>query len=135
MRHPRCSDSTAPSAVPASPQRFPRRRPPHRNGASMTAHFKILLGVILAVLVASASGAEKDHAHNEHDHDHDAATAPSTGPAKGEHDHGHADEVKLTADAIRQWNVRVAPVERHVLTARFTAPARVAFNAEAMAHV
>lgn len=48
---------------------------------------------------------------------------------------GHADEVKLTADAIKKYDIRVEPVKRHKLTPTITAPARVSFNTEAMAHV
>jgi cobalt-zinc-cadmium efflux system membrane fusion protein len=54
----------------------------------------------------------------------------------GEHAHGeHADEVKLTPEAIRANGIMVAAAERRTLVATFTAPARVAFDAERMAHV
>ena len=43
--------------------------------------------------------------------------------------------MKLTADAIRRHGIRVARVEKMNLAAAFVAPARVAFNGEAMAHV
>lgn len=63
-----------------------------------------------------------EHAHDEHGHD--------------EHAHGeHADEVKLSEAAIKQNGVRVAPAGKKSLTASFVAPARIAFNAEATAHV
>jgi membrane fusion protein, heavy metal efflux system len=80
---------------------------------------------------------EDGHKHeDEHDHDHD-----HKGEAKHEdkhdHDHGegHSDEVKLTPEAVRRHDIRVAPVGKRALTASFAAPARIAFNAEAMAHV
>jgi cobalt-zinc-cadmium efflux system membrane fusion protein len=89
-------------------------------------------------------------AHDDHDHDNGAATKPG---AKDEHDHdhaagdkpggdardrghgGHADEVKLTPEAVRNHGIRVAPVKKQALAGTFVAPARVAYNAEAVAHV
>src|SRR5262245_46415861 len=47
----------------------------------------------------------------------------------------HADEVKLTDESIQRHGIRVEPAVSRVLAPTFTAPARVAFNAEAMAHV
>jgi cobalt-zinc-cadmium efflux system membrane fusion protein len=75
---------------------------------------------------------------DEHGHDHAAK-----GGAKGEgdehgHDHAHgehADEVKLTPEAIRANGIKVAAAEKRTLVGTFTAPARVAFDAERMAHV
>jgi cobalt-zinc-cadmium efflux system membrane fusion protein len=102
----------------------------------MTTNAKVFLSLLLACgVIAPACGQEKDH---DHDHDHDkpiAATKPDIGHAGHGDDHGHVDEVKLTAEAIRQWNIRVEPAKKRVLAATFIAPARVAFNAEAMAHV
>jgi cobalt-zinc-cadmium efflux system membrane fusion protein len=83
----------------------------------------IILGLVLA-MAAPACGNDDPHDHSTtqaHD-DHD-------------HDHGHAGEVKLTPEAIRNAKIRVEPVKKHALLATFTAHARVAFNAEAMAHV
>jgi cobalt-zinc-cadmium efflux system membrane fusion protein len=50
------------------------------------------------------------------------------------HDH-HSDEVKLTADAIQRYEIKVAAVSRQQLSPTLTVPARVSFNTEAMAHV
>jgi cobalt-zinc-cadmium efflux system membrane fusion protein len=130
----------------------------------MTTNVKVVL-VLLLVLVggATACAEDKDHDHehavapttkpahvhgDDHDHDHDAPAATTQGAAKDDHGdqgddhghghghgHGHADEVKLTAEAIRVAKIRVEPVKTHPLSATFTAPARVAFNGEAMAHV
>jgi len=65
-----------------------------------------------------------------------------TSAADDEHEHGHAhtadahhDEVKLTAEAVKKYAVRAEPVTRRHLKPTFTAPARVAFNANATAHV
>lgn len=70
------------------------------------------------------------------------------GPGDGEagHDHGdegheegaegeHADEVTLAADAVEKYGIQVAPTAKQLLLPTFVAPARVAYNAEAMAHV
>ena len=65
-----------------------------------------------------------------HDHDHGAVEA---GPEK--HAEAHVDEVTLSEAAIRQNNVRIQPAELKSLASSVMAPARVAFNSEAMAHV
>lgn len=57
------------------------------------------------------------------------------------HDHGaeepggHQDEVKLTADAIRRYGIRIETARKRALIPTVTAPARVEFDAERMAHV
>ena len=51
------------------------------------------------------------------------------------HGEGHADEVKLTAEAIERYGVKVQPAQLWALKPTFVAPARVGFNTEAMAHV
>lgn len=57
------------------------------------------------------------------------------------HDHGapneteHTDEVALTANAIARYGVKTQPAQLWVLRPTITAPARVGFNTEAMAHV
>lgn len=48
---------------------------------------------------------------------------------------GHADEVKLSAEAIKRNGIVVEPAARQVLVPTISAPARVAFNGNAMAHV
>lgn len=70
-------------------------------------------------------------------------SAPPAEPAahaEGDgHDHAeeeaHADEVVLTPDAIARYGVKVENAQLWQLRPTFTAPARVAFNTEAMAHV
>lgn len=61
------------------------------------------------------------------------------GDAEGEqHERGneeHGREVKLTAEAIKRYGITVETASRRNLQPTFTAPARVAFNGEAMAHV
>lgn len=100
-------------------------------------------GVSLAaalLLSATFPGCEK---HREGDgHDHGAKDVATTKP-HGEddaHDHAaesseHADEVTLTQEAIERYCLKVEPAQLWVLRPTFVAPARVAFNTEAMAHV
>src|SRR3954465_2338721 len=54
---------------------------------------------------------------------------------KHDHDKGHDDEVKLTTEAVKKYAARDEPVRRRQLKPTFVAPARVSFNANAMAHV
>lgn len=65
------------------------------------------------------------------------ATSDGHGHAPDEHAHGdeHADGVRLTSDAIERYGVRVEGAQLWALRPTFVAPARVAFNADAMAHV
>ena len=68
-----------------------------------------------------------DHDHADHDHDdHD------------EHAHGdaeHADEVRLTNEAIARYGITLGSAQYVTPAATFAAPARIAFNAERIAHV
>lgn len=63
-----------------------------------------------------------------------AATPAADEHAGHDHDE-HADEATLTAEAIERYGVKVQPAQLWALTPTFSAPARVAFNTEAMAHV
>jgi cobalt-zinc-cadmium efflux system membrane fusion protein len=56
-------------------------------------------------------------------------------PAKEEHKDGGTIEIKLTADAVARYGIKVDNAQLWQLRPTFVAPARVAFNAEAMAHV
>lgn len=47
----------------------------------------------------------------------------------------HKDEVKLSPEAVARYGIRVAATTRQALTPTVIAPARVAFNADATAHV
>src|SRR5690606_537945 len=60
-------------------------------------------------------------AHDAHD-DHDG------------HD-DHVDEVKLTAEAIRRQKITIERATKRLLAPPIICPGRVAFDAEAMAHV
>lgn len=66
-------------------------------------------------------------------------TKPAAQDAKAEsseaaHDE-HKDEVKLSPEAVTRYGIRVAATTRQALTPTVVAPARVAFNADATAHV
>lgn len=78
--------------------------------------------------------------------DHGAAKPAAAGHAEGDgHDHGkgghsegeaaHADEVKLTADAVELYGIKIESAQMWALRPTIVTPARVGFNAEAMAHV
>lgn len=64
------------------------------------------------------------------------------GHAEGDgHDHGHGgeethtDEVKLTADAVERYGIKIEAAQMWARRPTIVTPARVGFNAEAMAHV
>ena len=73
---------------------------------------------------AEASGDHEDHADEAGHEDH-----AEHGEAE------HPDEVRLTDEAVAAYGIRTAPVERRALEGVVSAPARVGFNQEAMAHV
>ena len=68
----------------------------------------------------------------------DAAEQGDHGGEDG-HAHGgeaeHADEVMLTSDAITRYGIKMQAAQLWVLRSTISAPARVGFNTEAMAHV
>lgn len=70
------------------------------------------------------TGPGGDEAHDDH-------TGDDHGGAEG----GHADEVTLTAEAIERHGIVVERAGRRPVERRLRVPARIAFNAEAMAHV
>lgn len=57
------------------------------------------------------------------------------GSGRAEGKGGHADEVKLTADAAERFGIKVEAARMWALRPTIVTPARVGFNAEAMAHV
>jgi cobalt-zinc-cadmium efflux system membrane fusion protein len=69
-----------------------------------------------------------DHGKGEEKGGH----AEGDGHAHGE---GHADEVVLTAEAVRRNNIRIVKAAERTLTGSVVAPARTAYNAERIAHV
>lgn len=83
----------------------------------------------------SAAVAESDHDHEGHAHE-EAEAGSAHEHEEGEPAHAeHGDEVRLTAEAVKRHGIEVAPASLHALKPTFVAPAQVAFNAEAIAHV
>lgn len=64
-------------------------------------------------------------------HAHGAVEPEAQGHVHG----GHEDEVKLTPEAIRRNGIRVAQAKSQVLKGAILVPARVAYNAEQVAHI
>jgi membrane fusion protein, heavy metal efflux system len=98
--------------------------------------------LILVVLLLTSPVAM---AQDPHDHDakqastkaqdpHNDHADPHADPDADPHD-SHVDEVKLSEAAVRLSGIRVEAASKRSLTASFVTSARVAFNAEAMAHV
>lgn len=77
------------------------------------------------------AGGAKEAGH-DHDHDHDHDHGDDHGAGEGE---AHADEVTLTPEAVIRYGIKVDAATLSTLTPTFTAPGRVGFNTEAMAHV
>ncbi|MCE9618752.1 MAG: efflux RND transporter periplasmic adaptor subunit [Planctomycetes bacterium] len=86
---------------------------------------------------------EKPGAHDESVPHHHAAEKPGAHDESAPHDHAHdhasegehSDEVQLTAEAVARYGIKVEAAQHMLLKPTFVAPARVAFNTEAMAHV
>ena len=100
--------------------------------------------VALSLAVAIHAGRAMAGPENEHDHKHNehaASTEESHDHAKSKDegdDHeqeGHTDEVTLSPEAIRQYGIQLGAAKKQSLVRSFIAPARVAFNTDAMAHV
>lgn len=91
--------------------------------------------VVVALCFLTATAADRHGDHRDHDQAEPSTTA-DTGQKAAEHPNDeHHDEVKLTAEAVKKNDVRIEPVRRRSLRPTFVAPARVSFNANAMAHV
>ena len=74
--------------------------------------------------VPRVDAAEQDDHSQEDGHAH---------AAEGESE--HADEVMLTSEAVTRYGIKTQAAQLWVLRPTITAPARVGFNTEAMAHV
>lgn len=92
----------------------------------------VLIGTVLCACLTAC----RDSGSNSGSAAESVAAAESGG--HDGHDHGeeaHVDEVTLTRDAIDRYGIRVETASLYRLGPSFVAPARVAFNAEAIAHV
>lgn len=107
--------------------RVRRRRP--RNWTT--------IGVLAALVVIVPACRDKES--KSAPQKQDAARGQGGGDEHAGHDHEHGgehgDEVTLSADAIVRYGVKVEQASLYKLRPTFFVPARVAFNAEAMAHV
>ncbi len=83
---------------------------------------------------AAESAPPAEEGHEGHGHDE---AAGESGDAHADHagEGEHVDEFVLTPQAIRNNGIKVATAKSQPLTATTVAPARVAYNAEQIAHV
>jgi cobalt-zinc-cadmium efflux system membrane fusion protein len=87
--------------------------------------------LVAALLAGCRDRGHEGHDHSGHGHDehgHEGHAEP------GEHA-GHSDEVKLTPEAMKRGGVRVEKASKAALVPTYVAPARVALDLDAMAHV
>jgi len=68
--------------------------------------------------------------NDAHDHSHD-----DHGRGHGSPDEPHADEIVLTAAAIEHHGIALGQAEQRELRETFSAPARLAYNEDALAYV
>ncbi len=103
-----------------------------------SARFDVPAVIVALALLGSCDGTNKDShgqeplvdAAEQHDH------MQEDGHAHGvESEAEHADEVTLTSDAVIRYGIKTEAAQLWVLRPTITAPARVSFNTEAMAHV
>jgi cobalt-zinc-cadmium efflux system membrane fusion protein len=103
-----------------------------------------MANIAVPLFILAAAGGCKEHTEGDgHDRARSGAEAGTATAdehaghdhAPGEGDEAHADEVTLTADAIERYGVKVDAAQLWILKPTVVAPARVAFNTEAMAHV
>lgn len=108
--------------------------PPFANRVAVRSRLGItLMAILCAVLVSGCR--DKNTATNP---ETNAANAHDHSAEGSEHEHGHdehSDEVRLTAEAVARYGIKVETASLYQLRPSFVAPARVSFNAEAVAHV
>lgn len=106
----------------------------------------LLLPRLVAIAALALGGCEKHSESDGHDHGSPKGAVAKAHTDGDGHDHGHdqghdesgkehADEVKLTADAIERYGVKVESAQKWLLKPTIITPGRVGFNTEAMAHV
>lgn len=105
-----------------------------------------IIVVILLVSLGLLAGCEqrnlaatidKNGKHDADDeHDHDEKHAHAHGAQEPAHDDdAHDAEIQLSSEGVKKAGLQIETVGRHRLVEAILAPARVAFNAESMAHV
>lgn len=116
------------------------------NTRRFCAHDSVLRGLLAGpaiVLALSLLGSCERSEGDPHDTEPSVAAAGKKDEHAGAeaHAHGaggeeeHADEVSLTSDAVARYGIKTLAAQLWVLRPTITAPARVGFNTEAMAHV
>lgn len=94
----------------------------------------LLAGCEQRNLAATIDKNGRHDAGDEHDHDEKQAHAHDRQePAHA--DDAHDTEITLSPEGVKKAGLRIEAVGRHRLVETILAPARVAFNAESMAHV
>ena len=82
-------------------------------------------------------GMHEGHNHENHaEHEHGEEETNEEHANHGHEEHsGHSDEVTLSEEAIKLYKLRIETVRRQKLIRKISAPVRVTYNTEAMAHV
>lgn len=96
--------------------------------------------VTILLLLAALAAAGCDRGGKDADDDADKRGKPGTKrPAAASTtqaaDKDEGEKVKLTAEAVERYGLRIGKAKKHLLVSTFVVPARVAFNAETMARV
>lgn len=118
----------------------------HIQGGNDPHPRRIIIPALVAVFALSTLLTTEGCKKKSEGDDHGAAKPAAAGHVEGDgHDHGHGghnegraahtDEVKLTADAVERYGIKIEAAQMWALRPTIVTPARVAFNAEAMAHV
>lgn len=96
----------------------------------------LLIGaIVLALAGAIYMAVPTAKAQAQHDEHAEAAPASQEHAHPAEAGEAHEDKVTLTAEAIQQNGIRVEPARKQSLDEALTAPGRVSYNMEQMAHV
>ncbi len=96
------------------------------------------LSIFLFISGIDRGFAQHDHSEHEHDHQADHEDHEDDHSDHGDHsshEEGHSDEVTLDENAIKLFELSIEPVSRQNLFLKVSAPARVTFNMEAIAHI
>ena len=102
----------------------------------MIPQLKLVLMLLFSVsffsITFSIAGAKDEHEGHDHGDTHeDHADHGHEGEGHSE----HSDEVTLTDEAIKLFKLRIETVRLQKLIPKISAPARVTFNTEGLAHV
>ncbi|NOT00208.1 MAG: efflux RND transporter periplasmic adaptor subunit [Phycisphaerales bacterium] len=112
----------------------PESYPAHfRGDVASSKNAVSIVAVIALVLMPGCRHKDTSNAVPDKATDAHAHGDSHEGHARGEEQ--HSGEVKLTSDAIARYGIRIESASLWKLQPAFMAPARVAFNAETMAHV